>query len=263
MIDFLTNPIFIGIISIIALGGTVCSICLGVKAIKKQKPRYLIRSKSIRESEFKNSQIKIKSEGNDIPRITISKLCFLNAGNETIEKKDIADNDPITIRINDDAEILDALIYYSKEANKVEYTLDKESRKNVSLSFDYLSRNDGFILKIFHTGKDSKELSISGTMKRGKQITKQKRVNHLVGSNNTKRKAHFFTLLIIVILLYIIIPVLSLINPTLITNRKPDTNFYISMSLMLTAGLFILVLAIVLLVKYSIPKDLYDHLVDD
>ena len=96
--------------------------------------------------------------------MTISKFIFWNAGNETINKADIATGQ-FKIVSNNDIRILSAsLERQSNESNDVS-VIFKSDVNTAFVSFDYLDNNEGFILKVIHTGKDSNDLQINSKIK--------------------------------------------------------------------------------------------------
>lgn len=94
--SLVTNPWF-GITSfIIGVLGVILTIIFYFKSKKFKRPCYAIRSLGVVEDiTNKSKSLEIYYAGQKIERLTITRIAFWNAGNETIDKRDIAPADPI------------------------------------------------------------------------------------------------------------------------------------------------------------------------
>lgn len=130
------------------------------------KPHYRIRSDYISSKEFAKTGISIKYDSTIIDNLTISRVALWNKGN-SILKSNIAENDPIAIKINNGGFILENQVLYSKNENNLQ--VEKEKDKIV-LKFDFLARNQGFVIKVFHTG-NANDLEVCGSFVDGKKLS--------------------------------------------------------------------------------------------
>ena len=94
-------------------------------------------------------------------RPSLTKLAFWNSGTETINKIDIVNSDPLRIDGTELNTIVGAKISFTRRnVSNIEVSLIENT---VQLSFDYLDKNDGAIIDIYHT--ESTKLNVSGTIK--------------------------------------------------------------------------------------------------
>lgn len=68
--------------------------------------------------------------GEQIENLTVTKIAFWNAGNDTIKGQDIDKNKPLTVHID--------------------------------IDFDYFDKNQGGIIQLFHNGKSGNDIKIYG-----------------------------------------------------------------------------------------------------
>lgn len=177
--SILQNPI-VSIIGIIGGIASVIGIPLAIiipKQREKHKPKYAIFSKTIRKKDFtKNTFVKIQSKGKEVPVLTISKIAFWNNG-ASLQPSDIAPNAPICIKTNnDEVKILEIQEIFSEDKNNIRNIQISEDSKSVTFDFDFLAKNDGFVLDVFHTGDGSKDIEVCGSLINGERVTKLKRV---------------------------------------------------------------------------------------
>lgn len=133
---------------------------------KSIKPIYATSSsKVINESEIaKQNKIKILYKDNEVKTLTITKLAFWNSGKQTLDYKvHIAEKDPFRIELDDEGEILDYDLLYQKEANEIKPIL--KDNRIIYIPFNYFSYNEGFVIKIYHTGKAGEQIEMRGSLK--------------------------------------------------------------------------------------------------
>ncbi|MFB2937719.1 hypothetical protein ACE1B6_20925 [Aerosakkonemataceae cyanobacterium BLCC-F154] len=160
--SLVTNPWFVLAISIISVLGVIIT----VVNIKVKRPCYAIRSVGIIEDiASKSKLLEMYYAGHKIERLTVTRIAFWNAGNETIDRKDIAAADPIKIVLSSGYNILDVKLIYEKDkVNQFNFNF-QSGNPDVILNFDYLDKHDGAIIQIVHTGEDSKNFEIYGRVK--------------------------------------------------------------------------------------------------
>lgn len=151
-----------------AVVSIVISIIAYYHSKRTQRPKYLISSATLRNEIFKDTTIDLRQGGRSIPSLTISKLALWNTG-ITLNKEDIATEDPIRITATDDVEILEVQPLHSEKENAFHYQISPD-KHSITIDFEYLAKDQGFVLKIFHTGKGSFDLSVVGSLKNGMKI---------------------------------------------------------------------------------------------
>jgi hypothetical protein len=135
--------------------------------------------------------------------ITITKIGFWNAGNETIKKNEVVKDDPITIHAKEGVVFLSATIIEAvNPLNKLECTVSKD-RSSVSLSFDYLDCNQGALIQLFHTGTADAEITMTGT------IMGASRIKRFRTGNSQHRQPPLWAIAIMLCLSWILVGTLT------------------------------------------------------
>lgn len=171
-----TNPIvgfWIGFI------GIILAVIFYSKSRKLKRPIYWMRTFEILKGEEKFPKLSIAYENGIVNTVSLTKIAFLNAGNETIDSGDIAPKNPLRIEIGGSFKILDKSVVYTKnEANN--FRLEETEQKNtLKINFDYLDKNDGAIFQIIHDGASPDAINIKGSIKGVPRILNFKRKNYL------------------------------------------------------------------------------------
>ena len=154
--------------------GVVLTIAFGVLAIifffvmwKRKRPYYQIKSVNI-VKDFANmfESLRIIHGSGPVENVTVAKIAFWNGGNEVINSYDIAPKNPIRIRLNNGRRMLEQpkLRVVTNEINGVTLGASDDGSQ-VVCAFDYLSRNEGFVVEIVHDGTSAPDLSFEGTVK--------------------------------------------------------------------------------------------------
>ena len=163
---FINNPWMALFVFIIALLGIVLTIIFGLKSLKRKWPRTEMKSSNLIDNFISNySGLKIKLNDHDCENMTVTKIVFWNKGRDTINNSDITTTDKLTIKAGDGVKIFAAeVIKTVNNANNFKiYEVDNLSK--VSFDFEYLDKDEGAVMQIIHSGKDSDDLVISGTIK--------------------------------------------------------------------------------------------------
>jgi hypothetical protein len=184
IIDYLANMVLSNSVGIaIGLIGFVLASVFYYKSKKTKKPRYAINSYNIISGfEAKTVPLDIRYAGEKVECVTVSKVAFWNAGNETLNGTDVATSDPITLQVLRGCRILGvSRIYIKNKANNIEY--EKQGESSVPIRFEFIDKGEGAVFQLVHTGKSSSDVCVSGTVKgAGKPITPQRRLIGLVVS---------------------------------------------------------------------------------
>lgn len=180
LIDFWNKLTVAEIVSYtIALGSLTITFVAYLRSKRTQKPKYFISSASLKNEEFKNTTISIKQGDRSLSTLTISRFALWNTG-LTLNRSDIAEKDPIRVEVVGDSEILEVQTLYSEHQNGFGCEIT-EDKKALEIAFDFFAKNQGVVLKIFHTGKNSLDLAVKGSLKNGLCIAKsQMMINRLI-----------------------------------------------------------------------------------
>jgi hypothetical protein len=101
--------------------------------------------------------IKILFNNAAVPRVVVTQLAVWNTGNTVVKGKEIVESDPLTIRLEDGATILDAQrVSATQEVNDFRIRVPEHDRSRAFLEFDYLNSRDGAKFQIIHTGGNGK-----------------------------------------------------------------------------------------------------------
>ena len=152
--------IVVGIISIVV---TIIGIFGTISSIRKPIPKYTIhfpRMKTKGVAETKNLS--------NNKQVTVSKIAIWNSG-KTLFQKDIIIKAPISIKATDDASILDCELVYSEEKNNIRNIVISKDCKSITFDFDLLRNNEGFVLKVTHSGNRN-HIIIEGSLVEGGEI---------------------------------------------------------------------------------------------
>lgn len=202
----------------------------------KVNPRYFIKNNNLIEEVSGMSGLSIKYKNTDIPNLSVASVLFWNKGKKTLDRSDIAPINPLKIVLDNEYQILDVQTTLTTDfATNFSYT---QTDKNIiTLDFDFLDKDEGFVLQIVHTGKSSLDLSIEGKIKGVESINKNTVdsgndfnsyfINRLFGFflgnviSKTKRlyvNIAFATMGIILIALSIIIPAIDTSEDSFVTS---------------------------------------------
>jgi hypothetical protein len=110
-------------------------------------------------------EVKFAGYGPTIAALTVSKITFWNAGNETINKSDIVKDDQLRVQVFGDALIMSVrVVGCTSTLNEIECTVTRE-RTSATITFNYLDHNQGAVIQVFHTGPVTHSVQLRGTIK--------------------------------------------------------------------------------------------------
>ena len=173
MIVFIQNLTSSEAISyLIGITGILLSIVFYYRSKRIQEPRFLKSSAVITEEMIsKESLIHIMFGDHRLERLTVTKIAFWNTG-ITLKCEDVSKNSPFRVERNDNVhQFIDCRVCYSEEENDVVCRIS-ENKQSVLISFDYLAKDQGFVLKALHTGKGSASITVKGAMKNAGKLRK-------------------------------------------------------------------------------------------
>jgi hypothetical protein len=150
-------------LALIAILGFILSIIFFIKSRRIKKPVWGTVSNNYINEKHTN-KITVLYDGKDVNQLTETKVYFWNKGREQINKDDFETIDPFFIELCEPFEILDAIVL--KQTNSAINTDLKigENRRKLYVKYDFLSKNDGTLFQIYHTGKSGKDLKGNGVI---------------------------------------------------------------------------------------------------
>lgn len=134
--------------------------------------------------------LKVLYEDKEIKNFSESRIAFWNGGKETILHSDVPNNDKIKIKPEEGYQILSAKLLFSiNESNNYRiYFNDGE----VEIDFDHIDYQEGCSIQIFHTGKTSWSVKVTGSIVGAGKVEHAKHIPF----PKRRRKAFWISLLI-------------------------------------------------------------------
>ena len=160
------NPWLLSVASIIiALLGVTLTIIFFIKSKKIKLPYYAVRSVNlVRDMVSSIESLEMLYSGEHIENLTATKIALWNAGHDTINSQDIASAAPLTVHIKG-GKILDAKVDQTKNpANNFSVDI-ADDKSSATIQFDYIDKNEGVVIRLFHTGRSSEDIEIRGKIK--------------------------------------------------------------------------------------------------
>ena len=141
------------------------------KSLRLKKPVYSSQTNRLINSNLSTlKNIEIKYIGEIIENLSVTKIAIWNSGKESIKNSDIASTDPLIIIAKKGLLIYDYDIVIQKAVNNI--SLLRSNENTIKLDFEFLDFNDGIVVNIYHSGKDSDDIEIKGTLIGANKITK-------------------------------------------------------------------------------------------
>lgn len=182
-VSFLDSMSYSEIVSYaIGVMGILTSIITYLRSKRIQEPKYKKISSIITEDLFsRESCVHIQNGDDRLKVLTITKVAFWNEG-ITLKKEEISSKSPFRIELTkEDSQLLEAYVSFSEEENDVLCDISENGRI-VNIHFDYLAKNQGFVLKVLHTGLGSSALDVKGSMKNNGMLKKSESLNMRVNA---------------------------------------------------------------------------------
>jgi hypothetical protein len=145
--------------TLIGIAASAIFFWLGVRFRSKSQMAYQLHDFTvIGQPHVTNlGDIKILFNNVAVPRVVVTQLAVWNTGNTVVKGKEIVESDPLTIRFEDGAMILDAQrVSATQEVNDFRIRVSEHDRSRAFLEFDYLNGRDGAKFQIIHTGGKAK-----------------------------------------------------------------------------------------------------------
>lgn len=144
---------FLGIMSLLL------TLYLYNKSRKYKKINYAKKSHTLIYNFNPNiDKLSLKYGETLVKNVTITFLAIWNSGNETIYLSDTSGDAPLSVYTADKKQVLETkIIYFSNKLNA--FKIKKIDKDGFVMSFDYIGKKEGIILKIVHTGTSSKGIT--------------------------------------------------------------------------------------------------------
>jgi len=158
-------------ISVLLICLTIIGFCLSIyfyfESRRQKKPCYSIITQQMVPKLGDIFQLFYLGER--FNRFSVSYILFWNDGRESIRKEDISSKEPIIISTGNDNKLLEGFISIQKNtANN--YSLKRIDDQNISIHFDFIDKNQGAIITLYHTGEINTDTGFKGTIIGGGQF---------------------------------------------------------------------------------------------
>lgn len=109
---------------------------------------------------------------NNIPvdNVTVTQIAIWNNGNKTIKREDIASLGLFTLRMTNNAKILNADIIHESDAIYC-FKIDTINKNDLTIDFEYVDPKKGIVLQLIHTGSGN-DIDVNCSIKGGKPVRK-------------------------------------------------------------------------------------------
>lgn len=147
---------------------TVASLVVAIRSRRIRRLSWSIRSNTlIRGRQPTLPDLTIRYRNQQLDNLTVSGVIFWNDGNQTIDRTDIADNDPLRVETAGGVKLLAVNVLAStSDPSPFNHTEDADRGKSM-LDFEFMAPNRGVVLQIIHSGTSSGDLSVKGFLKDG------------------------------------------------------------------------------------------------
>lgn len=162
----MSNPYAWAVLSVCTIGSMIFAVYTWAKGKeKKEFSHFHVSHAIVRGGKKLNPAIKFTFNGIEFNNLTSTKVAIWNSGNKVINKSDIVVGRELTISAKEDVEILSVeIIAGSEDTNK--FTLSEMTDCTQGISFEYVDKQEGVVLQIFHTG-DNDAIDVNCKIKGG------------------------------------------------------------------------------------------------
>jgi hypothetical protein len=165
---------------------------LYVKRKLKKVVSYAIRTVNVITSKNVIDHLRLTYREEEIASLSITKVLVYSSGKLSITKKDIPELKPI--QIESEFPIYHHEVTNLKESSNGIAVIPDGSKKKLTFDFRYLSHEQGAIIKIYHGGKRSSNIKITGAIIDGS-------IKHIVSVDEVDTKKFVILLNVVALLL--------------------------------------------------------------
>lgn len=176
IIQLLENiPAFVYLLAtLISVVLAIIGIVLYIKGKKSKSPCYSMRSTNlVRGLVSKIDSLEMRYATQPIENLTVTKILFWNAGRDTIAYSDVANADPLIIKVREGSKILDSKILCSNNPANQFFLSEAGDKSSLTLNFEYIDKDERALIQILHTGTSSRDIEIGGTVKGGSRLSRK------------------------------------------------------------------------------------------
>lgn len=225
------------VLTIIALSIGVISIIIAIvlyfKRRKARTPIWYYKTTGIIDGvESISGDISVHFKEQPVPRVSVTKLGFVNLGGDTISNMDV--RKPIIVKFSDDVSILKDPEVVRHSRSEIEFSATREGN-SIKLSFDFLDRLDGAVIEITHTGDENAVPELVGTIRGVRKGITQRSHKYAL-----KRKTGSWLYQSILLGVYTVLLLWALINGTIsdMAQGRIDIWFTVIFTLLAALTLF-------------------------
>lgn len=187
----------------LGIAGVLSSIYFYIRSKREKRPVFHTKTFQLVKDKVSGVPgLAITFEGQQVKALSITKLAFWNAGARTIDRTDIVESDPLRVDGTERGQILGAKVSFTRRsATNLQAQLISNS---VRISFDFLDRNDGGIIYIYHA--EPLKIEVSGIIRGCESISTadptvvwEQRVNRILGRLPDPDNVRYFGFLVLLI----------------------------------------------------------------
>jgi hypothetical protein len=135
-----------------------------ILALRDRMPRYAIARDNILKQKLPKLKVHYHGYGPDMEDVSVTYVCFWNAGRGTISAKDVVTTDPVKVTVHGGAKVVDAVILkVSRDHLSLDRTISQD-KSHVTVEFHHLDHQDGLVLCVVHTGEADVPVTVTGTI---------------------------------------------------------------------------------------------------
>lgn len=198
--NLMNNPIVWTLLSAVTVTSLLWSIITYYKSNrKKELSCYFKTNKIIQAGKTLIPKLDLKYNGEEIEDLSITKIAIWSSGNELINKNDVVDKKPLTIKsASPETKILDGDIVSQSETIN-EFQIVEKNNTEIVIDFSYVEKADGVVIQVMHSG-NLEDLNVEGKIKGGriKGLNRKKR-----GIKDEKKRRIVYSLLSVVIIVWV------------------------------------------------------------
>lgn len=206
IIELLSNPIigFVGTVGTVL--GIVLTVVLYQKGKQAKEPHWSIQTVNLfKDYSGTVAGLDIQYMGDKVRDLSVSKVAFWNRGALTIDAGDLVDGDPLRLEANGKGRILSTkLISTNNKACQLLLSASLE-KDRAFMKFEYLDRDQGFVLQVIHEGTSSNDLDLKGAIKGVTRIRKTD-LNVFINKTKTERRKQLLGQFAGLIALWVVFP---------------------------------------------------------
>ena len=122
---------------------------------KSKEPCYAYKGANLVSASVSSyGPLEVSFEKKAVPQVTVTNICFWNAGRDSIRRGDIIEGDALRLVGRHGAKILSCQRVRSKRPKAIGASIqDPRKFPQPALSFDLLDKGDWILVQVIHTGR--------------------------------------------------------------------------------------------------------------